>query len=133
MTTPRDWHWITIRAEQAGETLMIDYVLSDLAGFHETEIADMHKYAAYNAQWGASKLVLAFVSEIIDLLDNIPDPKPIEGVSVEYVPLLLRLSGQPQLHEVGRDRKLVDFYDWGEPMDGWANPIVSMRKCVPPK
>jgi hypothetical protein len=124
---PRDYHWLSLLAAVTDEYFMIDYVLADLDGFNEAKITEMHHWAEYNhRQYGYTRFLLAFIAESTHLLKNIPDPVPIKGVTVEYVPLLLGLREEPKLSEVGVNDAIVAFYEHGQILDDWVR-IVERR------
>lgn len=133
LTIPRDYHWFSLLAAVRNDFIMIDYVIAGIDGFDEAEIREMLRWASYNhSQYGYRRFLLCFISEATHLLEKIPDPTPIPGVTVEYVPLLLTLRGEPRLSEVGKDRRLIAFYDAGESLDDGANTVErNIRHCVP--
>ena len=130
---PHDYHWLSLLAAVADEYFMIDYVVADVDGFDEAEIKEMHRWADYNhSQYGYTRFLLAFIAESTHLLKKIPDPLPINGVTVEYVPLLLDLRGQPKLSEVGANDTIVAFYEHGDVLDDWAGTVERRIKRAGP-
>jgi hypothetical protein len=130
---PRDYHWLSLLGAVGDEFLMIDYVIADIDGFDEAMIHEMHRWAEYNhQQYGYTRLLLAFIAETTHLLDSIPDPTPIKGVTVEYLPLLLDIREQPRLSEVGSDGTIIAFYEGGKFLDDWAGLVKPRTKRADP-
>ncbi len=130
---PRDYHWLSLLGAVADEFFMIDYVVAEVDGFDETEIEEMHRWADYNhRQYGYTRFLLAFIAESAHLLENIPDPSPIKGVTVEYVPLLLELREEPRLLELGRNDATIAFYEQGECLDDWGATVERRIKRADP-
>lgn len=126
---PQDYHWFSHLGAVGEEYFMIDYILSDIEGFKSEEIKDMLRYARSNHdQYGYTHFLLAFISESTALFKGIPEPEVISGVTIEYVPLLLELTEEPKLSEIGQDDKRIAFYDQGEQLDDWAMPVQNIRK-----
>lgn len=130
---PHDYHWLSLLAATEADFIMIDYVMSGIEGFDEAQVCEMAHWAEHNhRQYGYTRFVLAFISETPVHLRQIPDPIPIPGVTVEYVPLLLDLSGQPRLSEVGEDGRLIAFYDGGDALDDWARTVERNIRRIQP-
>jgi hypothetical protein len=133
LVQPRDYHWISLLAACEDDFYMIDYVISDIEGFDNAAVQDMLRWATYNhQQYGYERFLLAFISESPEQLRDIPDPIPIPGVTIEYVPLLLDLRGEPKLSEIGKDGRLIAFYDAGEALDDWVRSVERNIKRSPP-
>lgn len=129
VSIPRDYHWFSHLGAVGEEYYMLDYVLSGVGEFNSGEVDDMLRYAASNhSAYGYKRFLLAFISESPALLKRMPEPKSISGVIVEYVPLLLDLTGEPALSEVGRDGRLIVSYDGGDPLDANASTVEFSRK-----
>lgn len=127
--SPRDYHWFSHLGNIGDEFYMIDYVLADVRGFQLDAVEEFLKaargnYSAYNYK----HVLLAFVSESMHHLLSIPDPPTLLGMRIEYVPLLLQLDGEPRLSELGKDSKLVAFYENGETIGDFADDVVPVRK-----
>jgi hypothetical protein len=130
---PCDYHWLSLLGAVADEYFMIDYVLANVDGFDEAEVREMHHWADYNhQQYGYTRFLLAFIAESKHLLENIPDPATINGITVEYVPLLLDLREEPRLSEVGFDGITIAFYENGECLDDWARIVDRKIKRAEP-
>ena len=124
LARPRDYHWFSLLAAVEDDAIMIDYVMSRIEGFDDAEVQEMLHWADYNYHhYGYKRFLLAFVSESPDLLRCLPDPIPIPEVTVEFVPLLLDLRKNPTLREVGKDGRLIEFYENGEALDEGAGPV----------
>lgn len=124
LVTPRDYHWFSMLAAIEDHFLMIDYIMSDIEGFSSEKIQEMLHWAEYNhRQYGYERFLLAFISEVPKFLQHIPEPISIPNITIEYVPLLLDLRGQPRLSEVGIDGRLIAFYDQGDILDDGVRSV----------
>jgi hypothetical protein len=124
LAQPRDYHWFSLLAAVEADTIMIDYVMSRIEGFDDAEVREMLRWAEYNHQhYGYERFLLAFVSESPNHLRCLPEPTPLPGVTVEFVPLLLDLRKEPTLYEVGKDGRLIEFYENGEALDSGVCPV----------
>lgn len=131
LVMPRDYHWFSNLGMIKNEYYMIDYVLADIDGFKTEEIETMLYYAISNyEQYRYTNLLIAFISESVTLLQNIPEPRHINGIRIEYIPLLLELNEEPKLLELGKNNKLIAYYDLNELLDNWINPVESLRKIM---
>lgn len=131
---PRDYHWISLLGAVEDEFFMIDYILADVDGFNEATIREIHKWVDHNhRQYGFTRFLLAFIAESKNLLEYIPDPAPIKGVTVEYVPLLLELQEEPTLSEVGINGVTIAFYEHGDCLDDWAGTVTRRIKRAMPE
>jgi hypothetical protein len=130
---PRDYHWLSLLGAVGNEFVMIDYLMADISGFDDEKIREMLHWARFNHdQYGYDRFLLAFVAERLDLLDTIPQPEPIPGLLVQFVPLLLDMREAPSLNEVGRDRRVIAFYENGETLDDWVASVERNIKEVGP-
>lgn len=111
---PRDYHWFSHLGVIGGNDFyMIDYLLADLTGFQDDDLKEMLRHAAGNySAFKYKKFLLAFISESLHHLRNIPTPPVIHGITIQYVPLLVRYEGRPELHEVGSGEKLIEHYEY---------------------
>jgi hypothetical protein len=124
LTIPRDYHWLSMLAAVERDFIMVDYVMAGIGGFDAAEVREMIRWAEHNhREYGYDRLLLAFIAERVDLLDSLPDPDSIPGVKVEFVPLLLDVREQPTLREVGKEGKIIAFYDNGETLDDWVGQV----------
>ncbi len=127
--SPRDYHWFSHLGAIGDEFYMIDYVLADVHGFQLDAVKQFMRHAQGNhSEYKYEHVLLAFVSESIHHLLSIPEPPTLAGIRIEYVPLLLQLDGEPRLREMGKDSKLVAFYEHGETIGEYADDVTLMRK-----
>lgn len=130
---PPDYQWLSMLGAVADDYFMIDYIVADVNGFNKEAIEEMHRWVDYNhQQYGYNHFLLAFIAEATELLKEIPDPIPMKGVTVDYVPLLLDLHGQPRLSEVGVNDTLIAFYEQGDVLDDWAGMVERRIKRTEP-
>jgi hypothetical protein len=108
---------------------MIDYVLADLHGFQYAAVEEFLEAAKGNhSEYTYEHVLLAFVSESTHHLLSIPEPPTIAGIRIEYVPLLLQFEREPRLSELGKDLKLVAFYEHGQTIGDFADDVIPARK-----
>jgi hypothetical protein len=121
---PRDYHWFShLGAIAEDDYYMIDYLLADIEGFKADEINEMLRHAAANhREFSYKNFLLAFISESLHHLKNIPPPPIIPGVTIQYVPLLVSYHGTPGLYEVGDEEKMIEHYEYE-----WINEIKLNR------
>lgn len=109
---PRDYHWFSMLAQTATEYLMIDFLMAGVDGFPLVDIADMEYYAGSNYRvFGYKHFVLAFVSESLHHLEKIPAPCKIDGVTIQFIPFLLKRRNM-ELNEVGKDNQIIESWNY---------------------
>lgn len=117
ITMPRDYHWLSMLGRiDDDEEIMIDYLIADVNGFPLEDLKDMIKYAAMNSRmFNYKKLLIAFISESLYYLNDVPEPECIDGVYVEFVPFLFKKRSMSLL-EVGKNNHFIDehYYQLGE-------------------
>ncbi|PIB43078.1 hypothetical protein AOA59_18340 [Pseudomonas sp. 2822-15] len=116
LSIPRDYHWLSMLAQTDTDFIMIDYLTAGVDGFPLKEIEDMMKYAESNCRvFGYKHFFLAFISEALHHLEEIPEPIKLSGLTVQFVPFLLRRRSL-KLNEVGKNNCLIDTleYEWSE-------------------
>jgi len=120
LTMPRDYHWLSMLARIGeDEDIMIDYLIADVDGFPIEDLNDIVKYGAMNSRMlQFNKLFIAFISESMHYLKEIPEPQVIEGLYIEYIPFLFTKHDM-RLLEIGRDGEKIDtdYYQVGEVHD----------------
>jgi hypothetical protein len=109
---PRDYHWLSMLAQTDSDFIMIDYLTADVNGFPLEDLGDMMKYAESNCRvFGYKHFVLAFVTEAFHHLEKIPEPIKLPGLTVQFVPFLLKRRSL-ELNEVGKNNFLIDTYEY---------------------
>lgn len=129
LTIPRDYHWLSLLGRLGDSFIMMDYVVADLDGFRDADVGEMLRWAAENHRtFGYERFLLGFVSEYPGHLHDLPDPKPIPGVLIEYVPLLLQVRFEPALTEIGKGAEWIEFYENGETIGAHAEFVQRNTK-----
>lgn len=112
LAIPRDYHWLSMLAKTDVDYIMIEYIVSDVNGFPLKDIEDMMKYAESNCRtFDYKHFVLAFISESFHHLEKIPSPSKIQGLTVEFIPFLLKRRGL-KLNEVGKNNHIIETYEY---------------------
>ena len=94
-------------------------MIADVDGFPIEDLNDIVKYGAMNSRMlQFNKLFIAFISESMHYLKEIPEPQVIEGLYIEYIPFLFTKHDM-RLLEIGRDGEKIDtdYYQVGEVHD----------------
>jgi len=91
---PEDYMYLWTLGNVNDKYVMFDYVLSnERIGFEQEKVARLCEAATLNHRmFQFRRFLLAFVSESQQLLATIPQPEPIDGIVVEFVPLLFDIE-----------------------------------------
>lgn len=109
---PRDYHWLSMLAQTNSEFIMIDYLIAEIHGFRLEDVSEMVKYAKSNHDlYGYEHFFLAFVSENLQHLREIPEPSEVNGVTVQFVPFLLKRRSM-EIYEVGENNTLIEVDEY---------------------
>jgi hypothetical protein len=111
---------------------MADYVLADIARFDRTTIDEMVQWAEHNhRQCKYDKLLLALISETCEAFRAKYIPIVHEsGLTIELVPLLLTVTGEPRLCEIGASGRLITGYYQLRPWDDWGAEVEPERTII---
>lgn len=132
---PRDYHWLRFLGQDMGHRFtMADYVVADLQQFDQSQIDEMIRWAEHNhKQYTYDKLLLGLISETRQAFPMNYKPKRTHGgLTVEIVPLILRLDDQPKLCEVGADGRLITAYFDHHALDGCGAEVPQQRIQILP-
>jgi hypothetical protein len=132
---PRDYHWLRFLGQDVNHRFtMADYVTADLRQFDQAQIDEMIRWGEHNhKQYTYDKLLLGLISETSQAFPINYKPKSIHGgLSVEMVPLILRLDDELKLCELGADGRLITAYFDHRAVDGCGAEVPQQRIKVLP-
>jgi ribA/ribD-fused uncharacterized protein len=127
---PRDYHWLRFLGQNMNHKFtMADYIMADLQQFDLAQIDEMIRWAEHNhKQYTYEKFILGLVSETRQAFPIDYKPRSTHaGLTVEMVPLILRLNDEPKLCEIGANDRLITAYFDHRPVDGWGAEVPQQR------
>lgn len=131
LQSPHDYSWFGTLGKMNDDFFMIDYVLADVNGFDMSAVDQFIQQAQANHRmFEYRNMLLGFVSESKHHLRTLPEPPLIQGLRIEYVPLLIQYEERPSLNEVGTDDEVIFYYEGSEILGAGVQAIESARKST---